>query len=98
MLMASISSCHMLWYLHLCSDEGIIVLDYRDAPVGQMNMFSDGSGHFTAAVLKPKIVVKDVSMVEKAKALHALANQKCFIANSCSFPITHESEISVPSY
>src|SRR6516165_2762020 len=46
LLVASVSSCHMLWYLHLCADAGISVTEYSDEPVGTMIETEDGSGHF----------------------------------------------------
>jgi organic hydroperoxide reductase OsmC/OhrA len=36
LLLASISSCHMLWFLHLCADAGIVVVKYEDKPEGTM--------------------------------------------------------------
>lgn len=95
LLVSSLSSCHMLWYLHLCSQNGIIVLDYKDAAVGKMMENADGSGHFTEVVLNPVVTITDESQIEKAKDLHAQANKMCFIANSCNFPITHNPQFVV---
>jgi organic hydroperoxide reductase OsmC/OhrA len=89
LLVASVSSCHMLWYLHLCSVEGINVLAYVDAPEGIMVENIDGSGKFTEITLKPKIKLENEEMKEKAIELHKKAHQFCFIANSCNFPIHH---------
>src|SRR5688500_3083851 len=44
LLVASLSSCHMLWFLHLCADQGIIVTDYIDNPSGVMVETADGGG------------------------------------------------------
>ena len=90
LFLASLSSCHMLWYLHLCSDAGIIVTGYTDAATGTMQEDENGSGKFTEVTLNPTVVVEDVSMVEKANALHETANKYCFIANSCNFPVKHQ--------
>ncbi len=98
MFLASLSSCHMLWFLHLCADSGVVVLDYQDSAKGKLIMSEDGSGRFASATLFPRVVVKDTSMVQKAQRLHKEANVKCFIANSCNFEVKHEAEISVPSY
>lgn len=92
LLVSSISSCHMLWYLHLCSQNGIIVLDYRDNAVGTMIENTDGSGRFTGIVLHPLITITDEAQIEKANALHEQANKMCFIANSCNFPVSHEAK------
>lgn len=90
LFLASLSSCHMLWYLHLCADAGIVVAQYRDNPVGYMQEHSDG-GHFTEVILNPEVVVKDEAMIEGANYLHEEANKKCFIANSCNFPVRHKA-------
>ena len=90
LFVASISSCHMLWYLHLCADAGIVVVDYVDNPVGILNEASDGSGHFTKVTLHPVVTITDNSKIEKANELHKRANELCFIANSCNFKVLHE--------
>ena len=90
LFVASISSCHMLWYLHLCADNGIVVIDYKDNPIGNLEEVSDGSGHFTNITLYPVVTVKDNSMIEKANELHQKAHELCFIANSCNFDVNHE--------
>ncbi len=89
LLLASLSACHMLWYLHLCAASGVVVTDYRDAATGQMLETSDGGGRFTEATLYPVVTVEKADMVANAHRLHAEANQKCFIANSCNFPVHH---------
>jgi len=89
LLVASLSSCHMLWYLHLCADHGVIVLDYVDAATGIMQETADGGGHFTSVTLNPVVTVAEASMVEMANSLHEKANKLCFIANSCNFPVHH---------
>jgi organic hydroperoxide reductase OsmC/OhrA len=89
LLVSSISSCHMLWYLHLCSQNDIIVMDYKDEAIGTMTENSDGSGQFTEVILQPVVVIIDEAKHEKAISLHAEARKMCFIANSCNFPIKH---------
>ncbi len=95
MLVSAISSCHMLWYLHLCSVAGVVVEEYTDHATGIMEERKDGSGCFTEIVLNPQVIVSLESMIPKATELHTLANQMCFIANSVNFPIKHHSEIIV---
>jgi len=90
LLVASISSCHMLWYLHLCSEAGVIVVDYVDEATGTMEETADGGGRFKEVILHPKVTVSDQSMTEKANELHHRANKLCFIANSVNFPILHK--------
>jgi len=90
LLVASLSSCHMLWYLHFCAVNGVVVVDYQDEAVGIMSENKDGSGEFTQVVLRPRVIVKDVSMISKANDLHHEAHQFCFIARSVNFPVLHE--------
>ncbi|MDN3595716.1 OsmC family protein [Zunongwangia endophytica] len=91
LLLASIASCHMLWYLHLCASNKIIVTKYQDFTEGKMIENKDGSGKFTEVTLKPEITLADKNMLKKAESLHAQANKFCFIANSCNFPIHHQA-------
>lgn len=95
LFLAAISSCHMLWYLHLCSTHNIIVKKYSDNAEGVMIENNDGSGQFERVILHIKIVVENEGMTEKAKLLHKQANEKCFIANSCNFEISHKVEIQL---
>lgn len=87
LLIASLSSCHMLWYLHLCAEAGVVVLAYDDNPIGTMTETPNGGGHFTELLLFPNVVVRDLDMLEKAELLHRDAHKLCFIANSVNFPI-----------
>lgn len=94
LLVSSISSCHMLWYLSLCAENNIIVTDYTDEAKGIMEETANGSGKFTKVTLYPRVTVTDKSMIAKAEALHHDAHQMCFIANSCNFQIYCEAEIT----
>lgn len=89
MLLSSLSSCHMLWYLHFCSEAGIIVTDYIDHATGTMEETNNGSGHFVEVTLHPIVTLQNEEMTEKAKELHHKANEFCFIANSVNFPVKH---------
>lgn len=95
LFLASISSCHMLWYLHLCASEQISVLSYIDNAKGVMIENKDGSGHFTEVTLNPYVLIKENNKLQRAIELHHTANQKCFIANSCNFTINHEPQIKI---
>jgi organic hydroperoxide reductase OsmC/OhrA len=95
LLVASVSSCHMLWYLHLCASEDVVVVDYQDDAEGVMEEEASGSGRFTSIVLKPVVTVSANSMVKKAAALHQQANSHCFIANSLNFKVEHQPEFKV---
>jgi organic hydroperoxide reductase OsmC/OhrA len=90
LLLSSISSCHMLWYLHLCSKNEIVVIEYKDNAVGKMVEDADGSGRFSEVQLNPEVLISDKAQIELANSLHAEANKMCFIANSLNFPVTHK--------
>ena len=89
LFLASLSSCHMLWYLHLCADAGIIVIDYKDNATGILEEDTINGGRFISVTLNPIVEVYESSMIEKANAFHDDANKQCFIANSCNFPVKH---------
>ena len=95
LLIASLSSCHMLWYLHLCAVNGLVVTAYEDCAEGVMVEQPGGEGRFTEVVLVPEITLAPGSDLDRAHALHAEAHAKCFIANSVNFPIRHEPVIRV---
>jgi len=79
----------MLWFLSLCAKAGIVVVDYSDNATGTMQETEDGGGHFTEVRLHPIVTVSNKTMIDTANGLHKKANQLCFIANSCNFPIHH---------
>jgi organic hydroperoxide reductase OsmC/OhrA len=93
LLVASLSSCHMLWYLHLCSQSGVVIVEYVDNATGIMTETNNGGGSFSEVTLYPEITLADESMQAKADELHKKANELCFIANSVNFPVYHK-----PSY
>jgi organic hydroperoxide reductase OsmC/OhrA len=90
LLVASVSQCHMLWYLHLAVEAGIVVTSYIDRPVGTMTENADGSGQFDEVTLHPEVTITDATRVEDASALHRRISEKCFIARSANFPIRHK--------
>jgi organic hydroperoxide reductase OsmC/OhrA len=89
LLVAALSACHMLAFLHLCADHGIVVTAYRDEAEGAMAQHEDGSGEFTSVVLKPRVTIADRSRAEETQALHHKAHELCFIARSVNFPVEH---------
>jgi len=90
LVVASLSACHMLWFLHFCANAGIIVTSYEDLASGTMRLNPDGSGEFTSVTLHPRVVISEPSRIGDTAALHAKAHQFCFIARSMNFPVTHE--------
>ena len=95
LLLAALAQCHMLSYLHVCVNEGVVVTGYTDTATGSMTTDPDGSGRFTEAVLHPRVTVVEPSMVEAATRAHHRAHELCFIANSVSFPVRHDPEVVV---
>ncbi len=95
LLLASLSSCHMLWYLHLCADAGVVVVEYVDHAEGILSQNADGSGKFTEVTLLPMVTVSSENMLAKAKELHAKAHSFCFIAASVNFPLLHKPQLKV---
>jgi organic hydroperoxide reductase OsmC/OhrA len=95
LLVASLSSCHMLWYLHLCSVNNVVVLSYTDAAIGDMQENPDGSGQFLRVLLRPEVKITAESDPGKALSLHEAAHKLCFIARSVNFPVEAEPEISL---
>ncbi len=90
LLVMALSSCHMLWYLHLCADQGLVVLSYSDDASGVMAEASNGSGAFREVILRPTIELQKGNDAKLAIALHQEAHKMCFIANSVNFPVTCE--------
>ncbi|MCC6752941.1 MAG: OsmC family protein [Saprospiraceae bacterium] len=87
LLVAALSACHMLWFLHLCSEAGVVVTDYTDQPEGWMQEESDGSGRFTGVVLRPSVRLACQDAKDRLTGLHAQAHAMCFIAKSVNFPV-----------
>ena len=89
LLLASLSACHMMSYLHVCVKNGIVVTDYIDNATGIMKVNDDGSGQFIEVALHPIVTITDEKFLAKANELHFEANKLCFIANSVNFPVKH---------
>jgi organic hydroperoxide reductase OsmC/OhrA len=90
LLLASLSACHMLWFLHLASNAGILVRGYEDTPLGIGETGPRGEGRYVRAILRPAITVERGTDLERANSLHAEVHTYCFIARSVSFPIECE--------
>ncbi len=94
LLVAALSSCHLLMYLHLCADAGAVVVGYEDEASGIMTLGADGGGEFREGVLRPRVTVLSADMIAAAAAQHERAHALCFIARSVNFPVRHEPQIS----
>jgi organic hydroperoxide reductase OsmC/OhrA len=94
MLIASLSECHLLSFLHACVSAGVVVVSYIDRAGGVMREDGKGGGAFIEVMLRPEVVVADASMIEAAERAHDDAHRMCFIANSVNFPVRHEASVS----
>jgi organic hydroperoxide reductase OsmC/OhrA len=93
LLIASLSACHKLWYLGLCSQAGIVVIAYEDVAEGVMIEETNGAGQFISVTLRPNVVISSDSDEVKAANLHHKAHEMCFIARSMNFPVENEAKI-----
>lgn len=98
LLVASLSACHMLWYLHLAADNGIVVVDYRDEATGTMVETPDGAGKFTEVTLHPMVTARAPVDEQLAARLHDRAHDLCYIASSVAFPVGCEPKLVVTSH
>ena len=94
LLLAAISNCHMLWFLHLCAEYKINVTAYEDSPTSIMQEDQTGGGKFTEATLHPVVTVAsgDVALID---ALHEKAHGFCFVAQSLNFPVHCSGKVIV---
>lgn len=95
LLVAALSQCHLLVYLHQCAINGVVVTTYRDAATGTMVETEDGGGRFEEVILRPAVTVSEAGMLERAEQLHEDSVRHCFIAASVNFPVRHEPQLSV---
>jgi len=95
LLVASLSACHQLWYLHLCAEAGVRVVGYEDAAEGTMVEAADGGGRFTAVVLRPRAIVAPGTDLDEALRLHEAAHRLCFVARSVNFDVRCEAVVEV---
>jgi organic hydroperoxide reductase OsmC/OhrA len=95
LLVMSLSSCHMLWYLHLCAESKIEVIDYVDDAVGKMVETADTGGRFVDVLLKPAVTLAPGSDARLARHLHDRAHHLCYVANSVNFPVRCESRTTI---
>ena len=96
LLVTSLSTCHMLSYLHQAVLAGVVVTAYEDHAEGTMETDAHG-GRFLEVVLRPVVTIATGSDPAKAEAAHEPAHHACFIANSVNFPVRCEPRIVVAS-
>lgn len=93
LLIAALSACHKLWYLHLAAEAGVVVTAYEDHAEGLLLESDEGGGRFASVVLRPVVTIAPGCDAELAQRLHGPAAEKCFIACSVNFPVAHEPTV-----
>ncbi|MDF1668735.1 MAG: OsmC family protein [Roseovarius sp.] len=91
LLISALSSCHMLWYLHLASEAGIVVQGYHDNPLAVGESQPNGAGRFLRAILRPAITVSKGPDHALAEAVHRKIPKFCYIARSVNFPVEYQA-------
>ena len=94
LLLPGLSACHILWYLHLAAQSGMIMHAYRDEPLGIGETGADGSGRFLRAELRPQIEQEVGTDRKLAKRLHGQVNRYCLITRSAAFPVSCNANYS----
>ena len=90
---ASVSSCHLLWFLHIALDAGFEPASYEDHAEGVMTKNERGKLWISRVTLRPQIVWKGTKRpsTEDLKHLHHIAHEECFIANSIKTEVVIEA-------
>lgn len=88
LLVASVSSCHMMWFLDLARKAGFVVNSYEDNPIGKMARRDDGKVAIVLVTLNPKIEFEgNAPNRQELETLHHNAHEVCNIANSINCPV-----------
>ena len=91
MLVGALSACHMLTFLHVAREAGLMVASYRDEAVGVMAKAPEGRTAVTRVTLRPQITYDSRRPTDaEAQALHHQAHAGCFIANSVTTEVLVE--------
>lgn len=93
---ASLSSCHMLWFLSIAARHGYVVDRYEDQAVGTMARNAEGRRAMTRVVLRPAVAFggERQPTAEEMHALHDEAHHECYIANSVRTEVVVEPKDS----
>ncbi len=94
---ASLSSCHMLWFLSIAAKRGFVVESYHDVATGVMAKNTDGKLAMTVVTLRPRIVFSDKRPTKtEHEALHQEAHEECYIASSVKTDVRCEAVDTTP--
>jgi organic hydroperoxide reductase OsmC/OhrA len=94
LLVAALSSCHMLSFLSASARGRLRIVAYEDRAEAVLSP-QGGSFRFTEATLRPRITVAHEKDLPKAREMNELARKICFIANAVNFPVRDEPEFLV---
>lgn len=95
LFLASIAQCHMLWYLGMAAEAGVVVTAYEDRPVGIMIEEANGAGQFESVTLRPLVTITPDSDAALAQSLHDRVGEYCFIARSIKTSIHHKVTVQI---
>ncbi|GHF88542.1 OsmC family protein [Thalassotalea marina] len=89
---ASLSSCHMLLFLHIAAQKGFVVESYIDDAIGEMKKNEQGKISITKVMLRPDILFSGDKQptIEDLKIMHHQSHDECFIANSVKTEVVTE--------
>ena len=89
---ASLSSCHMLFFLSIAAASGFVIDEYTDAAIGRMEKDAEGKTAITRVVLRPSATYSGDRIPEREKIenMHHRAHKLCFIANSVKTEVVTE--------
>ena len=93
LLVAALSECHLLSFLHVAVTHGVVVTGYVDKATGTMEQEGIG-GRFTEVVLRPEVELADPEDAKTLAQLHEEAHAACFIASSVNFPVRVEPVVA----
>jgi organic hydroperoxide reductase OsmC/OhrA len=87
---ASLASCHMLWFLSIAAKKGFCVRTYRDAAEGTLAPDHQGKPYMKAVILRPHVVFAPPALPSDrlVREMHQQAHRECFIANSVTTELT----------
>jgi organic hydroperoxide reductase OsmC/OhrA len=96
MLVAAISTCHMLTFLHVARLQGFVITRYRDEPVGVMEKDAEGRMAVTRVTLRPEITYESRRPTDAERDhMHHEAHEECFIANSVKTVVSVEEIVPI---
>lgn len=93
---ASLSSCHMLWFLSIAANRGCVVDAYADTASGVMARNAANRLAMTEVILQPRVTFAgNPPSAAEHSAMHTLAHERCFIANSVHTAVRVDPSIAV---